>query len=127
MFWKKDNRQVGHEAEMLARRYLCARGLALLAENFCPPGRGMADLDLVMQEQDGTVVFVEVKMRSDSKRFGGSAAAVDGNKQRRLIKSAQYFLMSYVQIPDCRFDVVVFDGTMSSDPLWLRGAFDVSG
>lgn len=126
MFWKKDNRQIGHEAEMLAKRYLCAHGLSLLAENFCPPGRGMADLDLVMQEKDGTVVFVEVKMRSFSRKFGGAASAVDGHKQRRLIKSAQYFLMSYGQMPDCRFDVVVFDESMSSDPLWLRGAFEAN-
>lgn len=124
MLWKKRNWQIGEEAEARAKRYLCANGLSVLAENFCPPGRGMADLDLVMQEPDGTVVFVEVKMRRSS-QFGGGALAVDRNKQWRLVKCAQYFLMSYAQIPDCRFDVVVFDGGVNSEPLWLKGAFEV--
>ncbi len=97
--------------------HLQAAGLHLLARNVaCRAG----ELDLVMRE--GTVlVFVEVRARR-SRQFGGAAASVDLNKQRRLVRAAQHYLQHRWQgpIPACRFDVVAVDG---EDIDWMRDAF----
>jgi putative endonuclease len=47
--------------EMRARRFLEKKGCATLAQNYlCKTG----ELDLVMADPDGTIVFVEVKART---------------------------------------------------------------
>jgi putative endonuclease len=84
-----------------------------------PRSRG-GEIDLILREPDGTLVFVEVRMRAGS-AFGGAAASVGPAKQRSLVFAAQRYLARYAVPPACRFDVVAIDGT-SLD--WLKGAFD---
>jgi putative endonuclease len=86
-----------------------------------PNARG-GEVDLILRERDGTLVFVEVRARS-SAAFGGAAASVTASKQRRLVFAAQHFLRRYSALPPCRFDVVAIDGDSVQ---WLRGAFDTS-
>lgn len=114
----------GDFAEDVAVKYLRKQGLSLIARNYQPSGRGMADLDIVMQDTDGTVVFIEVRLRSSS-AFGGALGSISAAKQKRLIKSAQCFLMRLSVMPSCRFDVVVFEGGTKAEPLWMRHAFEV--
>jgi putative endonuclease len=73
-----------------------------------------------MRERDGTLVFVEVRRRSDD-RFGGAAATVGSAKRRRLIFAATHYLRRLAVPPPCRFDVVAVDGDHIE---WLRAAFD---
>lgn len=123
-FWgKKTTKAAGDAAEAQARAFLESRGLTRVASNYRPPGRGAADLDLVMRDPDGTLVFVEVRARR-SAMHGGAAGSVTFDKQRRLIRAAQYFLMRYGVSAPCRFDVVALEG--NDRPVWLRGAFDAS-
>lgn len=129
MWWKKTDKvqstkEVGQDAEGKAIRYLQKQGLSLVARNFRASGRGAADLDAVMRERDGTIVFVEVRLRG-SHEFGGAAASISAAKKQRLIKAAQFFLMRYTQLPSCRFDVVGFEPTHTAQPLWYKGAFEV--
>jgi putative endonuclease len=106
----------GDAAEDHALHYLQQRGLTLLQRNFrCKGG----EIDLVMQD-DGALVFVEVRKRADT-RYGGAAASVTGRKQARLIIAAQVFLQRYRQPPACRFDVIAIDGAAVD---WLRNAID---
>ena len=110
----------GNAAEDRALAHLLGGGLQLLARNYRTPGRGGGEIDLVMREPDGTLVFVEVRRRG-SADFGGAAASVGGVKQRRLVFAARHFLLRYAAPPPCRFDVVsVQAGRLE----WLRGAFD---
>jgi Holliday junction resolvase-like predicted endonuclease len=51
-------------------RHLQSAGLRLLARNYRTPGRGGGEIDLVMRDFDGTLVFVEVRAR----RPGGTVA-----------------------------------------------------
>ena len=72
--------------------------------------------------QDGeSLVFVEVRLRSDP-RHGGALESITPRKQARIIAAARYYLLQLGREPPCRFDVVALDG---AEPLWLRGAFDV--
>ncbi len=110
----------------MALRYLLDQGLALVQRNYRvaagPRSRG-GEIDLIMRERDGTLVFVEVRARA-GKTHGGAAASIGAGKQRSLVFAARCFLQRLATLPACRFDVVVFDG---QDMQWLRGAFDADG
>ncbi|MEY4258094.1 MAG: hypothetical protein RJA56_995 [Pseudomonadota bacterium] len=58
------SKQRGDAAEDEALRYLQAQGLHLVRRNFKTPGRGGGEVDLIMREPDGTLVFVEVRQRA---------------------------------------------------------------
>lgn len=115
----------GVAAEERALHYLLGQGLALVQRNFRvargPHARG-GEIDLILRERDGTLVFVEVRQRS-SRSAGGAAASVSFAKQRSLVLAAQVYLQRLKQLPPCRFDVVAIDGEQLQ---WLRAAFDAS-
>ena len=113
-------KQSGDAAEDRALAHLAAAGLKLVARNYRTPGRGGGEIDLVMRDNAGTLVFVEVRMRA-SRAFGGAAASVNHVKQRRIIFAARHFLARLAQQPPCRFDVVSVEAGAIE---WLRGAFD---
>jgi len=110
------------DAEARALDHLSAAGLVLVRRNYRvargPSSRG-GEVDLVMRDPDGTIVFVEVRARRDS-RFGGAAASIGVAKRRRLVFAASPFLRRLATPPACRFDVAV-DGERIE---WLRAAFD---
>ena len=115
-------KRIGDAAEDEALQYLQAQGLRLLVRNYRTPGRGGGEIDLIMQDQDSTVVFVEVRKRT-STRHGGAAASVGRVKQRRVVFAAQFYLLKMRTLPPCRFDVV----EVTPDGLaWFQAAFDAS-
>lgn len=106
----------GQAAEDAALHYLQQQGLKLLQRNFrCKGG----EIDLILQQQH-TLVFVEVRKRTDA-RYGGAAASVTARKQARLVLAAQVFLQRYRTPPACRFDVIAIDGERLS---WIKNAFE---
>lgn len=115
-------RQAGDAAERRALQHLQSAGLRLVTRNYRTPGRGGGEIDLVLCEPDGTLVFVEVRARSGD-RHGGAAASVGWVKRRRIVLAARHYLMRLPVQPPCRFDVVVIDGERLQ---WLRAAFDAA-
>ena len=119
----KSRKAVGDAAEELALRWLLARGLVLVERNYRvargPSARG-GEVDLILRERDGTVVFVEVRSRADTSH-GGAAASVTPAKRRRILWAAQHFVRRLGDPPPCRFDVVAIDGDAIE---WLRAAFN---
>jgi putative endonuclease len=110
----------GNAGEDRALAHLQAQGLRLVARNFRTPGRGGGEVDLILRERDGTLVFVEVRQRA-SAAAGGAAASITAIKQRRIVLAARHFLLRLGSTPPCRFDAVLIEG----DALrWLRGAFE---
>lgn len=113
-------RDRGSAAEDQALAYLEHQGLRLAARNYRSPGRGGGEIDLILHERDGTLVFVEVRSRQ-SGAAGGAAASVIQRKQRRIQFAAQHYLLRFAALPPCRFDVVAMgDGRVE----WIKGAFD---
>ena len=116
----KTTKAVGDAAEDAALLHLQHAGLRLLQRNYRTPGRGGGEIDLIMQDTDGTTVFVEVRQRATS-GHGGAAGSITTAKQRRIIFAARFYLMTLHTVPPCRFDVV----TVERDGIqWLRAAFD---
>ena len=115
-------KQAGDAAEDRALAHLEAAGLRLVARNYRTPGRGGGEIDLVMCDRDGTLVFIEVRRRAGA-AFGGAAASVGGAKQRRIVFAARHYLARLPRQPACRFDVVALEGAHIE---WLRAAFDAS-
>ena len=113
----------GQAAEDQALKWLLGQGLTLVQRNYRvargPRARG-GEIDLIMRERDGTLVFVEVRQRAAS-GHGGAAASVTPAKQRSLRLAAQHYLLRLNTLPPCRFDVVAIDG---DDLQWLQAAFD---
>jgi putative endonuclease len=114
---------VGDAAEALALAHLQACGLTLVRRNYRvahgPRSRG-GEIDLIVRERDGTLVFVEVRSRQ-GRDHGGAAASIGVAKQRSLVLAARHFLLTLGTPPPCRFDVIAIDGEGVE---WLRAAFD---
>jgi len=115
----RTTREQGNAAEDRALAHLQAAGLCLLERNYRTPGRGGGEIDLVLREPDGTVVFVEVRSRS-GQAFGGAGASIGATKQRRIVFAARHYLMRLGAPPPCRFDAVLVEDSVQ----WIRGAFD---
>lgn len=122
-------KQRGDAAEDLALEHLQRHGLRLVQRNFKTPGRGGGEVDLIMREPDGTLVFVEVRQRVSASR-GGAGGSVTPLKQRRIVLAARHFLLRLGSEPPCRFDVVLIEGALDAAPApavqWLSAAFDAA-
>ena len=107
----------GARAEEQAARFLAGRGLKILARNYrCRGG----EIDRVCRD-GATLVFVEVRLRTN-RDFGGAAASITPAKQRRIVLAASHYLAGK-PLPACRFDAVLLDGTRID---WIRNAFDAA-
>jgi putative endonuclease len=118
-------KESGDSAETRALDHLLSQGLTLVQRNYRvargPRARG-GEVDLILRERDGTLVFVEVRSRH-STTHGGAAASVGAFKRQSLIFAAQTYLRQLRTLPPCRFDVVAIEGKRLE---WLRAAFDAS-
>ena len=94
----------GDWGEQRAAAYLTAQGCKIIKRNFRLGQLG--EIDLIAEDQ-GTLVFVEVKTQS-SEAMGDAAAWVTPKKQRQIGKmAAAYLAFNQIEDRDCRFDVVV--------------------
>ncbi len=120
MAGKVSSKQRGDHAENTALGFLLDRGCRILARNFRSRS---GEIDLIVQEGD-TLVFVEVRYRSRTDR-GTGAETVTRRKQRRIIRTAEYYLLAHKQYENsaCRFDVISMDEEIN----WIRGAFTLDG
>ena len=113
----------GRLGEDLAYRYLRRRGCTVVARNFRARS-GAGELDLVAWDRD-VLAFVEVKTRS-TEDFGPPDAAVDDEKQRRIVIAArEYARRAGVENSHSRFDIVSVLLGRTPHIAWLRDAFRV--
>lgn len=92
---------LGRQGEAFAAAYYRERGAQVVGMNVrCASG----EIDLIVREPGGTVVFVEVKTRSGN-AFGG-AEAVDSRKLSRMRRAAAHWLRDKPW-QRVRFDVLV--------------------
>ena len=116
---------IGQEGETQALEYLLRLGLTLVERNYrvaAGPSRRGGEVDLILRDPDGTLVFVEVRKRAGH-NHGGAADSIQSAKRRRIVYAAQRYLRTLPSPPPCRFDVVAIDGPQLQ---WIRAAFDAS-
>ena len=70
----------GQQAEDAALAYLQRQGLRLIERNYRTPGRGGGEIDLILRDRDGSLVFVEVRSRNTG-RYGGAGGSIGTTKQ----------------------------------------------
>jgi putative endonuclease len=98
-----DRELLGRWGEKRCEKFLKRKGLKTLTRNFsCKTG----EIDLVMVDSDGTLVFVEVKTRANED-FSTSESAVTPAKKTRMLRTARFFLATNnIENRPFRFDVV---------------------
>lgn len=116
-------KSTGEWGERLAERHLLRLGHWILARNYRTRA---SEIDLITLDHQ-TVVFVEVKTRTDPRR-GQPLAAVNEMKQQRLSRAATSYLHRHgLQGESARFDVIAI--TINEEQPWphlqyIRHAFE---
>lgn len=126
---KSTSRQIGDAYERLACELLRADGYRIVETNYQVARVGEIDIiaDKTFVDKFGTMyqvlVCAEVKARKHQ-AYGTAVQMVTSAKQKRLIKTMQYFLMNHrgYENASVRFDVIGFD---DGKPTWIVGAFEV--
>ncbi|HEX4523203.1 MAG TPA: YraN family protein [Casimicrobiaceae bacterium] len=110
----------GAAAEALAADFLEARGLTIVTRNYrCRGG----EIDLIASNGD-TLIFVEVRLRSDA-AFGGAAESITAAKKKRLRFAAAHYLSGLGRMspmkpePPCRFDAILLSSLDPGRIEWL--------
>jgi putative endonuclease len=98
-----DRKLLGQWGEKTGEKFLKRKGLKILTRNFsCKTG----EIDLVMVDHDGGIVFVEVRTRADEK-FAEVEDSITSPKKARLQRAARYFLTTHkIEDRPCRFDII---------------------
>jgi putative endonuclease len=112
--------RLGQRGEALACDELERRGYTIVERRF---RTRFGEIDVIADDQ-GTLVFVEVKTKTDS-TFSDPVESVTRDKQRRLVSMAEQYVayQQNDQMP-CRFDVVTVDISVTPSKIVVyRDAF----
>jgi putative endonuclease len=98
-----DRAKLGRWGEKRCESFLRKKGFKKLTRNYSCRG---GEIDLVMVDSKGAVVFVEVKTRADEK-LTPAESAITSAKKARMSRAARYFLAANkIEDRPFRFDVV---------------------
>ncbi len=114
-----NKREIGSTKENKAADYLSQKGYRVLAKNYRVR---QAEIDIVCSHEH-TLVFVEVKYRSDASK-GFPAESVDIRKQKRISKAALFYMNAHHINPETtsvRFDVIAI---LQDEITHYENAFD---
>ncbi len=101
--------RLGLEGEHMAATELERLGYQILDRRY---RSRFGEIDLIARDGP-TVVFVEVKTKTDS-RFGDPVEMVTSQKQRRLVSMAEEYVSNHaLHNTPCRFDVVAIDASIA--------------
>ncbi|HHT50401.1 MAG TPA: YraN family protein [Eubacteriaceae bacterium] len=94
--------KIGKVGEQEAVKFLKKKNYKIIDQNFsCKIG----EIDIIAYQKD-TIVFVEVKTRKNN-LFGTPGQAVNKSKQKKIIKTALYYLqLKNKYHENIRFDIV---------------------
>ena len=98
-----DQKKFGRWGERRCESFLKKKGFKKLARNFsCKSG----EIDLIMVDTKGAIVFVEVKTRANE-AFEPAESVITPAKRTKLNRAARYFLTIHnIENRPFRFDVV---------------------
>ena len=98
-----DRKLLGRWGENRCEKFLKRSGLKTLARNFASK---TGEIDIIMADTDGSIVFVEVKTRA-GEDFTDTEDVVTTSKMNKMARTARYFLAAHnIENRPYRFDVV---------------------
>ncbi len=102
------NKRTGNIGEALSYKYLKSQGYTDIKYNVT---NAIGEIDIVAKDQDGTIVFIEVKTRTNL-NFGYPKEAVNYRKQHKIKLVATAYLKNQGLIDkvSVRFDVIEIVG-----------------
>lgn len=116
------NRRLGQWGEEVAAQYLREKGYSVLANDWRSQHR---DIDLVCAD-GGTIVFVEVKTRSNGSDLSSPEDAIDAEKMRNLRAAFYHYLHQHRWIDHpFRFDIVTVIGHLGDKEPAIKHWVDV--
>jgi putative endonuclease len=98
-----NKRKIGEKKEKIAEEFLKNKGYKIVKRNFTTK---YGEIDIIAKKEN-TIVFVEVRSKSYD-TFGTPEETINKSKQRKIIKTAQYFLDTnkHLNYEEVRFDVI---------------------
>jgi putative endonuclease len=98
----QSTRDRGNNAEYLAVERLGQLGYEILQRNYrCKIG----EIDVIAKHGD-ELVFIEVRSRHSAEALD-PIYSINRNKQKKIVRTAQFYLSRFRVLPFCRFDVVL--------------------
>ncbi len=94
--------ELGKKGEDIAANYLKKKGYKILEKNWRFKHK---EIDLIGSSPDGTIVFVEVKLRSTN-YFGNPEDSIGKRKEQLLLTAAEKYLQPFPEEAEARFDVI---------------------
>jgi putative endonuclease len=99
------NREEGQAGEESAVKALKRKGYKIIERNY---RTRLGEID-VIAEEDGCLVFVEVKKRNTG-LFGEAVCSIDDRKKKHMVNAALYYLKAHRAFSRrIRFDVIGID------------------
>jgi len=95
------NRELGLEGEKLATDFLKSKGYKIIENNY---RYRRAEIDIIAVHE-GTLVFIEVKTRSNY-NYGEPEHAVDENKAVKIREAAENYIFINDWNNNIRFDII---------------------
>jgi putative endonuclease len=112
---KDSRKELGRWGEEQAAQFLAGQGCRILERNWRARS---GEIDMIAEDGE-CLVFIEVRTRRPSGRFGTAEESVDARKQRQVRATAQLYLHTTKQHnKSCRFDVIAITtaGKSSEEP-----------
>lgn len=110
----------GHEAEEIVANMLITKGFTIRERNW-RPSVNHSEIDIIAQK-DNTIIFVEVKARTD--KDIDPTQAITPDKIKKLVRGANTYLRMQEYEYFYRFDVAAVNGTPEDYTLdYLEDAF----
>jgi len=98
-----ERKLLGRWGEKRCEKFLKRKGLKKLARNFsCKTG----EIDLIMVDTDGAIVFVETKTRA-AETLTPVESVITPAKKNKMSRTARYFLATHnIENRPYRFDII---------------------
>ena len=94
--------ELGALGEELAAQFLVERGYTILDRNYF---YNKAEIDIIAQKEQKTLVIVEVKTRNSS-AFGNPQEFVTPSKIKQLVKAANEYVVANQLEVEVQFDII---------------------
>ena len=116
-----NRKKLGSEGEQIALTFIKKRGFKILSTNYRSP---VGEVDIIAAKKN-LISFIEVKTRQSS-HFGHPEEAIRRKKMKRIIRTAQHYLVTHnlYDKVTVRFDVLsLVKKDASFDVEYFKNAF----